>query len=138
MPGGWCSTMNNERLRSIAAATLGLLSGPFAVPFIADRIPDVGWLPLLIIFSGCLLVPPLVLFYQAASEQYAAMVSTWSTLFLAAVCVTAAGASALAVSAAITAVEPASLVFVAAGLGLVVSLGGIKLMLLRKRANKDA
>jgi hypothetical protein len=130
--------MKTERLRSIAAATLGLLSGPLAGPFIADRIPDVGWLPLVIIFSGCLLVPPLVLLYQAAGGQYLAMVRTWSALFLFAVFVAAAGASALVVSAATAAVEPASLVFVAAGLGLIASLSGIKLMLLRKRATKDA
>jgi hypothetical protein len=134
---GTVPAMRTETLWSIAAVTVGFLAGPTAGAFMAHRIPEVGWFALLTIFFVCALAPPLVLIFQAAGGQYTAMVRTWSLFFFFALFVAAVGASAFAVSAATAAVEPASLVFLAAGLGLLISLGTIKLMLLKKSAKKD-
>lgn len=135
---GALGAMRTEKLWSIAAVTVGLLAGPTVGSFIANRIPEVGWVALLTIFFVCVLTPPLVLIFQAAGGQYAAMVRTWSLFFFVALFIAAVGASAFAISAATTAVEPASLVFLTAGLGMLVSLSTIKLMLLRKSAKKGA
>jgi hypothetical protein len=130
--------MKTETRWSIATVVSGLLAGPLTAPLFGSQIPEVGWVALLTICVGFMLVPPLVLFFQAAGGQYTAMVRTWSLIFFFALFIAAAGASGFAVSATAAAVEPAALVFLAAGLGLLVSLSAIKLLLLKKSAKKGA
>jgi len=123
---------------SIVAATAGLLCGPMAQPWVANRLPDLGWSALLIVFVACALAPPVVLMLLAAGEHYQAMVRSWTAFFFCALFIVAAGASAFVVSAYTKAIDPSSLVLFACGLGVLASLYFVKLALLKTRSKTGA